>query len=138
MRRGALIGSVSGLLTGPAMLIWLVVYSFVSPGEHLGSTAILGPLMGGVQSTILGALLGAAVGAVVHRVGAGLTSVQSCIAFGAILMGSIGILLAFWDYSANPDRFAAWPTMILGMDVAAPLLAGLLVGLLVAKLGKAS
>jgi hypothetical protein len=132
MRRGALIGLVSGLLTGPTMLIWLFVYSFVRP-DALSSTAVLGPIMGGVQSTILGVILGAVAGAVIGLFGIRLSGLQRCVPFGVILMSVIGTYEAFGDYSNSPERFAAWVAMIIGMDVACPIVAGMVAEALVAR-----
>jgi hypothetical protein len=92
MRKGALIGLLSGLLSGAAMLLWLVVYSFVRPTAALGSTAILGPVMGGVQSTVLGILLGAGGGGLCGLFQVRLAGPMRAAVFGAIVMGIAGIV----------------------------------------------
>jgi hypothetical protein len=51
-------------------------------------------------------------------------------------MGINGALMALGDYSGNPERFAAWTMMIVGMDVPSPILAGMAGGALVAILSK--
>jgi hypothetical protein len=132
-RRGALIGLVSGVLTGPTMLLWLLLYSFVTPNKDLGSTAVLGPLAGGVQSTIFGVVLGAVAGAVLGVLAIRLTGLLRNVSFATILMTIIGIFEAYGDYSNSPERFAACAPMIVGMDVACPILAGLAAGALIGK-----
>jgi hypothetical protein len=133
LRRGATIGLLSGLLTGPTMLLWMLLYSFVRPNRDLGSTAILAPFMGGVESTVLGIVLGAVAGGVTGLLGIGLTGLRRCILFAAILMTVVGTLEAFGDYSTNPERFAAWTAMIIGMDVACPIVAGIVAGSLIGR-----
>ena len=137
IRRGDLIGLVGGLLTGPVMLAWLFLYSAVTPNRDLGSTAALGPFIGGFESTLLGVILGGVIGAVASLMRIELSSLSRCALFGAFVMGSIGILLALGDYFGSPERFAAWGAMIVGMDVACPLVAGIAGGSLVARLTKA-
>src|SRR5579862_3137214 len=134
MRRGALIGLVAGLLTGPMMLIWLLLYSAVRPNEHLGSTAALGPVLGGVVSTILGAVVGAVAGGALGMNRVESANRQRCILFGAILMGLIGASGALIDITGTPERFKSWPVMLLGMDLLCPILAGIAAGALVARL----
>ena len=56
--------------------------------------------------------------------------------FGVILMAVIGTYEAFGHHSNSPERFAAWVTMIIGMDVACPIVAGMAAGALVAKLSE--
>jgi hypothetical protein len=131
MRRGALIGLVGGLFAGPTMLLWLLLYSFVRPNRDLGSTAILGPFMGGIESTVLGTVFGAVAGAVCGLLGIHFKGLRRCILFAAILMAVVGTLEAFGDYSTNPERFAAWAAMIIGMDVACPIMAGIAAGALI-------
>jgi hypothetical protein len=65
-----------------------------------------------------------------------LIGVRRCAAFGAILMGSIGTWLVFGDYFGNPERFTAWATMIVGMDLPCPILAGIAGGALAVRLTK--
>jgi hypothetical protein len=128
MRRGAIIGLVSGSLTGPTMLMWLFIYSVVWPNPPLGSTAVLGPLMGAIQSTIFGVIAGGAGGAIAAWLGAKLVGMRRCVAFGAILMAICGALMALLD--------ASWTTMTVGLDLLSPILAGVAAGALVAKLSK--
>jgi hypothetical protein len=133
MWRGALIGLLSGLLTGPTMLLWLLLYSFIMPNRALGSTAILGPIVGGVMSTIFGVVLGTVAAAVGGLLGLRLTGLRKCVLFAAILMTVIGAFEAFLDYSNSPERFAEWAAMATGMDVACPILAGIGAGALIGK-----
>jgi hypothetical protein len=133
MRRGAWIGLVGGLLTGPMMLVWLLLYSAMRPNDHLGSTAALGPFMGGIVSTILGAVFGAVGGLAL-----GMNRVESanrrrCVLFGAVLMGLIGTLESLSDITGSPERFKSWPVMLLGMDLLCPILAGIAAGALIAR-----
>jgi len=118
------------------MLVWLFVYSAMRPDKPLGSTAVLGPFMGGIQSTVFGVVFGAIAGSVAGLLGNPLIGLRRCVVFGVILMGINGSLMVFGDYYGNPERFAAWTTMIVGMDVASPVLAGIVAGALVAKLSK--
>lgn len=116
------------------MLVGLLLYSAVRPNEHLGSTAALGPFMGGIVSTILGAIFGAVGGLAL-----GMNRVESanrrrCILFGAVLMGLIGALGVLNDIAGSPERFKKWPVMLLGMDLLCPILAGIAAGALVARL----
>jgi hypothetical protein len=128
MRRGAIIGLVGGLFTGPTMLIWLIVYSFVWPEPALGSTAVLGPFMGAIRSTIFGVIVGGAAGAIAAWLGAKLVGMRQCVAFGAIVMALCGALMALLDGS--------WTTMTVGLDLCSPILAGIAAGALVAKVNK--
>jgi hypothetical protein len=128
MRRGAIIGLVSGLLTGPTMLIWLFIYSVVWPNPLLGSTAVLGPVLGAVQSTIFGVIVGGTAGAIAVWLGAKLVGMRRCAAFGAILMAACGALMSLGD--------AAWTPLTVGLDLLSPILAGIAAGALVATLNK--
>ena len=92
LRRGAIIGLVDGLLTGPTMLVWLLVFSVVRPDKHLGSTAVLGPFMGGIQSTVFGVVFGALAGAIA-LLGIRLIGLRRCVVFGVILMRKFQNLL---------------------------------------------
>jgi hypothetical protein len=132
--RGLLIGVLGGIFTGPTMFIWLMVYSVVRPEKHLGSTAVLGPITGGLASSILGIVLGAVAGAVVGLIGVRLTGLRRCVLFGLILMAFIGTLGAFIDYFSSPQRFAVWFAAVIGMDVVCPILAGIVGGALVGTL----
>jgi hypothetical protein len=51
-------------------------------------------------------------------------------------MGFIGTLWTFVIYSERPERFVASATMIIGIGVPSPILAGMAAGALVAKLNK--
>ncbi|HEV8002921.1 MAG TPA: hypothetical protein VGP63_23755 [Planctomycetaceae bacterium] len=132
LRRGTAIGLFSGMLTGPIMLVWLLAYSFARPNPALGSTAILGPISGGIATSILGLMLGAVAGAVVGLFGIQLAG-RRCVLFGVILMAIIGILEAFIDCANSPERFAAWFAMVIGMDLVCPILAGAAIGRLYAS-----
>jgi hypothetical protein len=137
LRRGALIGLVGGLLTGPTMLVWLLVYTALVPdGKSMGPTLILGPIVGGAPATAFGIVLGTIAGAVAGLNGIRLESLRRCVLFGVTLMGFTGTLWTFVIYSESPERFAASATMIIGMGVACPLLAGMAAGALVAMLSK--
>ncbi len=126
----ALIGLVGGLLTGPAMFLWLLIYSATSRHD-LGSTAVLGPLVGGISGTGLGVTLGAVAGAICGFFGIPFRDRRRCLLFAVALMGFVGFLTALGDYLQNPYRFGTWPLMILGMDMISPVLAGLAAGSLV-------
>ena len=120
---------VSGLLTGPTMLVWLLIYSAAS-SHDLGSTAVLGPVSGGFSSTILGLVLGAVAGAICGFVGIPLRGRRQCLLFAVTLMGFIGAVMAVADYVQNAYRFVVWTLMIVGMDGVSPVLAGLATGAL--------
>jgi len=115
------------------MLVWLLLYSAMRPNDHLGSTAALGPFMGGIVSTIFGAVFGAVGGGAL-----GMNRVESanrrrCVLFGAVLMGLIGALGALNDFVGSPERFKTWAVMVLGMDVLCPILAGIAAGALISR-----
>ena len=138
IRTGGLIGLVSGLLTGPIMLLWLVIYSLLRPNDDLGSTAALGPFSGGITSTILGCVPGVVAAAFVGLAGRQLSGLRRSVLFGAILMAVVGTLQALLDHLGSPERLAAWLTLIAGMDVAAPIVAGIVGGAIVGRLSKRS
>jgi hypothetical protein len=136
-RRGGLIGLVSGLLAGPIMFLWLAIYMLVVT-DDLGSTAVLGPFSGGIQSTILGCILGPIAAAFVGLTGRQLTGTRRCLLFGVLLMGAAGGLEALSDYVGSPDRFVTRLTLIIGLDIVSPVMAGLAGGALVGRLSKRS
>jgi hypothetical protein len=135
--RGALIGLIGGLLTGPTMLVWLLIYAALLPdGKSMGPTLVLGPIVGGAPATAFGIVLGTIAGAVAGLNRARLEGLRACVLFGVILMGFIGTLWTFVMYSESAERFVASATMIIGMGVPSPILAGMAAGALVAMLNK--
>ena len=132
---GALIGFFGGLLTGPLMLVWLIGSSFISSDIYMGSTAVLGPFMWGIEATILGLLVGTLVGAVLGVRGVQFRTRRSWAKFGAAVMGSVGILIAALTSAQGSGSFK-WATLLMiGMFVFAPALAGGTVGYVAGLLG---
>jgi hypothetical protein len=125
---GALIGLTSGLLTGPAMLIWQFIYS----SSKAGSSSIFEPLIGGIISTNSGLVIGGVAGALVGLCGIRLTGPRRCISFGPILMAVIATAWVILGY-----RLAIAPaltTATISMYVVCPILAGIASGALIGHL----
>jgi hypothetical protein len=128
--RGALIGLIGGILTGAAELLCLVLYSVARPEDRLGSTAALGPIMGGFLSTVLGVVLGAVFGAIAEGAGLAVRGVPRCALFGVILFGIVGGFIGLAQLN-DPDRPAAATAVVVAAIVASSLVGGLLAGALV-------
>lgn len=136
--RGALIGLLGGLFTAVAMLLFLFVYSAIQPEAHIGSTAVLAPLSGGIWYTVLGLILGAVGGAVAESVGFTARGPLRCGFFGAILMGAIGLLSLLNSYYASPERFARSPMLVVGLCVVCAILGGAGSGAIVGMFSRGS
>jgi hypothetical protein len=98
--------------------------------DRLGSTAVLGPIMGGFFATVLGVVLGAVFGAIAERAGLAVRGMARCALFGVILFGIIGGFIGLAQLN-DPDRPAAATAVIVGAIVASSLVGGLLAGALV-------
>jgi hypothetical protein len=137
--RGAFIGLLGGLLTGPMILFLMLIDSRVRPGQRSGEELVFVPVAGAVVCRINGAGLGAVAGAF-----AGASLLQSrrrCIFSGMIVMGFVGVVMAFLDFDSylrfgNLERLS--PLLIVVQDLVIPILAGIAGGGLAASLSEAA
>jgi hypothetical protein len=137
VRRGAFIGLLDGLLTGPMILLLMLIDSTVRPCQRSGEELVFLPIGMGVIYAIHGAGLGAVGGAFVRA--NRLQSRRQCVLFGVSLMGFIGALWAYLDFDTylhygNVERSS--PLLIVCQDLVIPILAGLTGAVLAAKLTK--
>lgn len=136
--RGSVIGLLSGLFTAVAMLLFLFVYSAVRPDAHIGSTAVLAPLSGGVWYTVLGHLLGAIGGTLAGLTGFLIKGPLRCALFGGTLMGAIGLISLLASYYENPERFSRDPMLMVGLCVVSGILGGVCGGAIVGMFSRSS
>jgi hypothetical protein len=139
VRRGAFIGLLGGLFTGPMILLLMLIDSTVRPGQRSGEELVFLPIGMGVIYAIHGAGLGAAGGACVRA--NRLQSRRRCIVSGMIVMGFVGVVMAFLDFDSylrfgNLERLS--PLLIVVQDLVIPILAGIAGGGLAASLSEAA
>jgi hypothetical protein len=123
--RGAIVGVVAGILTGPIVLAWLLVDSILEPKMAMGTQTALGPLMVGIPATGLGFCLGPVAGALAGINDVEPDNIRGSVVFGVILMGAVGALMTAVMYFSNPPNFVHSTMMIIGMFLASPILAGM-------------
>jgi hypothetical protein len=137
IRKGATIGLVSGLLTGPTMFLFIAMYPFALPNEFGQLEAFLVPFSNGICSTIFGVAFGIIVGAVGGLSGIRLRGMRRCVLFGVIAMGCVGVLVTFLEFFRFGNISPTQPLLIVGLDLLSPILAGMAGGTLAGALSKA-
>lgn len=116
--RGSLIGLLGGVFTGVVMFLYLFAFiPVVWPAKHIGSTAILAPLMGGFCSMIFGVIVGTIAGLAAGLMGFSIKGPLRCSLFGLVVMGAIGLLDLLDLFYENPDRFSGLNVLMIGLSV---------------------
>jgi hypothetical protein len=131
--KGALIGLVGGLLSGPMILAWLLIECSLKTYSPEGGSLFFVPFLGGACLTVVGTGLGACVGAIIGASGIRLGHVRASTFFGMVLFGFIGTLwVSCICLSARPDvKHSA--SLLIGELIIAPLIAGAAGGALIGK-----
>jgi hypothetical protein len=133
---GQATGLLSGILTIPAMIGFLFVFSAVS-SRPLGSMAVLALFVPGLLSLVLGGIVGGLVGGLIRRLGVRVDGPLVGACFGGCLMAIVGLFVTLADLAIGGDAFAEWLALYLGLDLASPIVAGIAGGALVGAITSA-
>ena len=130
----ALIGLLGGAFVGVAGFLWLVVYSILWPNEHLGSTAILGPVMEGVFAVIYGVVIGTIFGAILWAIGIDLKNPVRCGLFGLVLFSILGLFDLIMTLQETNERVSQNIVLFVGLGAVSCFIGGPVGGTLVGTL----
>jgi hypothetical protein len=132
-RRGALIGLVGGLFSGPMILAWLLIECSLRTYSPKGGSLFFVPFLGGACLSLVGVGLGACAGGIIGATGIRLGNVRTCALFGMSLLGFMGTLWVSVLYLSGPPDVKYSASLLIGELIGAPLFAGAAGGALVGK-----
>ena len=134
-QKGALIGLVGGLLSGPLILAWLLIECSLKIYSPAGGSLFFVPFLGAGSLTLVGVSLGACAGGIIGASGIRLRNVRASTLFGMALLGGIGTLWVSHIYLSAPPDVKYSASLLIGELIVAPLVAGAAAGALVGKAG---
>ncbi len=128
-------GLVSGILSVPVMVVFTLLYESLTLGGG-GSTGVVGLLVPGAGSILVGAILGAILGGWAARNGFEFVGLRQGTRFGIVVMAVAGGLIVLLDIIGGPARFANSFVLRIGVDLLCPVIGGLLGGAFVGAVNK--